>query len=490
MLRNIARLERHRVLAVRALAEQAFSRTAGAPLLSGNAVRILRDAAENYPAWLEAIATAKNHIHFESYIIEDDETGREFLDALTVKAGSGVRVRLVYDWMGGIGKSSAKLFRPLIDAGGEVRCFNPPRISSPFDWLSRDHRKMISVDCETGFVTGLCVSSMWKGDPVHGVDPWRDMGVIVRGPAVADIERAFAQVWDVTGDPIPEAELRDANTIPSAGDIDMRVIATVPNTAGLYRLDQLIAAMARKRLWLTDAYFVGTSLYVQGLRAAAQDGVDVRLLVPGGSDLPLLRPITSAGYRPLLEAGVRVYEWNGPMLHAKTAVADGRWARIGSSNLNLASWIGNYELDVSIEQEAFAQSMEQLYLQDLEQATEIVLTEHNRVRIVRSADKPEARPQRSRVKAGRAAAGVLRITNTVGAAIASHRVLGPAESRVMLNAGILLLVLAGLSILWPRIVAFPIGLIAFWASLSMLFKAWQLRRERSAERKKSGQDKI
>ena len=143
-----------------------------------------------------------------------------------------------------------------------------------------------------------------------------------------------------------------------AGEVDLRVVATVPNTAGLYRLDQLIAAMARRSLWITDAYFVGVAPYVQALSAAARDGVDVRLLVPGTSDIPAVAAVSRAGYRPLLEAGVRVFEWNGSMLHAKTAVADGRWARVGSSNLNLSSWIGNCELDIAIEDQAFARGME------------------------------------------------------------------------------------------------------------------------------------
>jgi hypothetical protein len=145
----------------------------------------------------------------------------------------------------------------------------------------------------------------------------------------------------------------------------MRIVATVPYTAALFRVDQLVAALAQRTLWLTDAYFAGTTPYVQALRAAARDGVDVRILVPGSSDIPVLRPLSRAGYRPLLEAGVRVFEWNGSMLHAKTAVADGRWARVGSTNLNLASWIGNRELDAMVEDEAFARDMEAMYLEDL-----------------------------------------------------------------------------------------------------------------------------
>ena len=134
-------------------------------------------------------------------------------------------------------------------------------------------------------------------------------------------------------------------------------MATVPLTGGMSRLDELVASLAQTRLWLTDAYYAGMTSYVQSLRAAAKDGVDVRLLVPNGTDIPLLRPLSRAGYRPLLESGVRIFEWNGTMVHAKTAVADGHWARVGSSNLNVASWFGNCELDLVVEELEFSREM-------------------------------------------------------------------------------------------------------------------------------------
>jgi cardiolipin synthase len=153
------------------------------------------------------------------------------------------------------------------------------------------------------------------------------------------------------------------------GAMRVHVVAGIPGAAGIYRLDLLVASVARKSLWLTDAYFVATAAYTQALRAAAIDGVDVRLLVPGASDIPAISPLSRAGYRPLLEAGVRVFEWNGTMLHAKTAVADGTWARVGSTNLNLVSWMSNYELDVAIEDAGFAQAMATQYEKDLGRAT-------------------------------------------------------------------------------------------------------------------------
>ena len=463
---------RDALAAVRALAEQAFSRAAGAPLVPGNSIRVLKDADENYPAWLDAIGRATRSIHFESYIIHDDEVGEQFADALIAKARDGVAVRVIYDWMGGW-RTSRRFWNRLRAGGVDVRRYNPPSAASPLGWLSRDHRKMLSVDGALAFVTGLCVGRAWVGDPARGIAPWRDTGVEVRGPAVLHVERAFAQMWALMGEPLPDDDAATAAAI-AAGDAALRVVATVPNTAGLFRLDQLVAALAHERLWLTDAYYAGTPTYVQALRAAARDGVDVRLLVPSGTDIPLLRPLSRAGYRALLEAGVRVFEWNGSMLHAKTAVADGRWARVGSSNLNIASWLGNCELDVVAEDEPFARRMEAMYLEDLTNATEIILEEgHTLPRSVRRHEPVAARGGGS---AGRAAAGLLRISNTVGAAVTNRRVLEPVEVRIMLTVGLLLLLVGGLVVFFPRLLAYPVAAVMGWFALSLLYRSYRLGR--------------
>lgn len=460
---------------LRIAAGQMLARAAGAPLVGGNAVRVLRDAAENYPAWLSAIAGARRSVLFENYILADDRSGREFVGVLAERARSGVAVRLIWDWMGGLGMHTGRLLQPLVEAGGMVRCFNRPHFDSPFGWLTRDHRKMIAVDGELGHVSGLCVSDRWLGDPARRLTPWRDTGVEIRGPAVADIERAFAQAWAAVG----EGAL-DVPPVPTgnAGDVLLRVLATEPNMAGLFRLDQMIAALARETLWLTDAYFVGIPTYVQALRAAAADGVDVRLLVPGSSDLPLVGQVSRSGYRPLLEAGIRVFEWNGTMLHAKTAVADGRWARVGSTNLNIASWIGNYELDVAIEDESCARAMQVMYEEDLCNATEIVLGARYRVR--RAAPAVRRQPG-SGGRAARAAAGALRIGNTVGAALGSRRLLGPAESGLMFIVAAAFVALAAFALVFPRLLTVPLALLALWIGGTLLVRAWRMRRERSRD---------
>ena len=458
---------------LRLLAEQAFSRAAGAPLVAGNTVRVLKDAQENFPAWLEAIASARRTIFFEHYIVADDEIGREFVAALADRARAGVRVRVLHDWFGDFGVSGSRLWRPLLDAGGAVRRFNAPRLDSPFSWLTRDHRKLICVDGAVGYVSGLCVSRKWVGDRERGIEAWRDTGIEVRGPAVADFEQSFGQVWGIAGSPLEAEDLTPLEGMPATGEVTLRVLATQPNVAGLYRLDTLIAAVATRTLWLTDAYFLGVAPYVQALRAAALDGVDVRLLVPGTSDLPLIAHVSRAGYRALLEAGIRVFEWNGPMLHAKTAVADGRWARVGSTNLNLASWVGNYELDVAIEDQGVARVMERTYEEDLQRATEIVLGRGSRVRAVAHSRRPK-RPRRGTGTAVRAAAGALRISHTVGAAITNRRVLGRTEAGTMAAVGAALLGVTVLGIAWPLIIAAPVVLLAGWIGIALIVRALEL----------------
>ena len=447
------------------LSEQMLARAAGTEAIPGNAVRLLKDAAENYPAWLAAIEVAQHTIHFENYIIADDETGRMFAAALAARARAGVAVRVMYDWMGALGLGSARVLREVTAAGGEVRCFNPPRPGSPFGWLTRDHRKLLVVDGETGFVSGLCVSRKWEGDVAKSVTPWRDTGVMVKGPAVAAMDQAFVQLWSRTG-------TSTAVTVPPAavaGNSAVRVLVSEPNAGRLFQIDQLIASMASETLWLSDAYYVALAPYAQALRAAAHDGVDVRLLVPGNSDVPWLAGLSRAGYRPLLEAGVRVFEWNGSMMHAKTAVADCRWARIGSTNLNLASWIGNYELDVAIEDERFACDMQAMFEEDLANATEVVLND------LPCAVSPRRRLRRGSGAPSRAAAGALHLGNTLRAAIHNRRLLGPAESAVMAVTGGAFLLLALLAIFLPWLLTLPVAIGAGWIGLVMLLRAWRSR---------------
>jgi cardiolipin synthase len=459
--------------------DQAFSRAAGARRIEGNAARLLRDATENYPAWFDAISTAQQHIYFENYIIRDDTSGQRLAAALMSKASEGVSVRLLYDWLGALGKTPARYWESLRRAGIEVRCFNPFRPWRPLGWVQRNHRKSLVVDGKIGFITGLCVGDEWVGDPAQGIAPWRDTGIEVRGPVVAEIERAFRRMWNRIGPPMPQGYGDSFESAHGAGDVAMRVVASEPNSAELLRLDQIIAAAARETLWLSDAYYAGLPSHAQALRAAARDGVDVRLLVPGATDLPLVRPLSRSGYRSLLEAGVRVFEWNGPMLHSKTAVADERWARVGSSNLNVASWLANYELDAIVENADFARSMATQYLEDLDNATEVLLRFRGRRSIPARSDsralpRPRLRARRGG-SGGRAAVGAIRLGNTVTAAVTSHRALASQDAVVVGAAGVAAIVLAAASAVWPRLFAIPFAVVVGWIGVSLVVRAIRLR---------------
>lgn len=459
----------------RFLAEQALSRAAGAPLIGGNAVGLLIDAQAHYDAWLAAIRGARQRILLENYMIGDDAVGRAFRDALVERARSGVTVAVVYDWLGCLGQSGHAFWQPLRRAGGEARVFNPPQLGKPFGWITRDHRKLLVVDGDLGFLSGVCISARWLGDERRGVPPWRDTGVSLRGPAVTELEQAFAQSWASLGKPLALPERQ----VGTAGNIALRVIATQPATAGMYRLDQQVAAMARRTLWITDAYFVGMAPYVQALASAARDGVDVRLLVPGTSDVPLVASLSRSGYRPLLKAGIRVFEWNGSMLHAKTAVADGQWARVGSSNLNIASWLGNREIDVAVEDTGFAGLLEEQYERDLANATEIVLAPRRHrpyIERVKSSTERPPRPKHPGGSSSRAAAGALRIANTVGAALTDRRVLGDTARGPLLAGIAVLALLAAVALAWPRVVSWPIAVLAAWFALNLAIRVWRLRK--------------
>jgi cardiolipin synthase len=246
--------------------------------------------------------------------------------------------------------------------------------------------------------------------------------------------------------------------------------------APLFKLDQLVASIARDTLWVTDAYFVGVSAYVNALIAAARDGVDVRLLVPGTVDVLGVGAMSRAGYRALLEGGVRIFEWNGVMLHAKTAVADGKWARVGSTNANINSWFGNWELDVAIEDERFGREMMEMFERDLQSSTEVVLR-HHKMRPVgerRQRQRLDDLRRRGRTTARAASAGAIRMGRTLGAALTARREVGPAEAINLFWSSLIFLGLGLLALFVPEAIGIPFGVLAVWFAVAGLFRAWRL----------------
>jgi cardiolipin synthase len=215
------------------------------------------------------------------------------------------------------------------------------------------------------------------------------------------------------------------------------------------------------------------------------DGVDVRLLLPAATDIAVMQTISRAGYRGLLEAGVRIYEWNGPMVHAKTAVADGFWSRVGSTNLNFASWLTNCELDVLIENRDFGEQMQEMFLADLQNATEVFLNEKHRARPAVKRKRRRGRKSSSAASA-RFAPSAIAIGNALGSTISTNkkRYLGAMEARINLVGGAALIGLGAIAFKFPRALAVPIGIIAIWLALSLLINSYQLFRAAKKEAQK------
>jgi cardiolipin synthase len=353
----------------RPVIRRAIDRAGAAKPIPGNRVALLQDGPEAYGAMLGIIAGAQKFIHFENYIIRDDDTGWRFARALAERAQAGVKVRVLYDWLGSI-STGRKFWRFLREAGCEVRCFCPPNFTRPWKNLSRDHRKLVVADGPFAVVGGLCIADEWAGDPARNIPPWRDTAVLIEGPASAMLDQAFARIWSIVGPPLPDDEV--ASDVPAAGTAAVRVVQGEPGRERAARVIEYLAAGASQRLWMVDAYLVPPPRLFEVMALAEKDGVDIRLLVPGASDVPVVRNVTRLGYRDILRSGMRIFEWDGPMIHAKTMVADGRWVRIGTSNINLSSLVGNYELDVVIEDAALADAMEMQFRRDCGSSVEVI----------------------------------------------------------------------------------------------------------------------
>ena len=349
---------------------RAMDRAANTHRIDGNLLELQFDGPTTFESWIDAIEGAEHSILFENYILRDDRIGRIFREVLIETARRGVEVRVLYDWVG-CWATSRRYWKPFREAGVEVRSFNPPSLRDPFGVFQRDHRKVVCVDGETAFVGGFCVGEEWSG--VGDEPPWRDTGVGIRGPAAAAVARSFEKVWDEIGSPVPEHIRADPEEAAVRGGTPVWVIEGQPWRSRVYRVSQLVAASARERIWITDPYFVAPRPVSEALMAAARDGVDVRILVPAHNNWPWVGTLSRGGYRSLLESGVRIFEWEGPMIHAKTSVADGIWCRIGSSNLNAASLLGNWEIDVGVLDADLATQLEGLFLADLTSSREIVL---------------------------------------------------------------------------------------------------------------------
>ena len=358
---------------------RALWRIASADVSPGNSVTLYSDGDRTFQAMLDLIDGAEHSVELESYILRDDVVGERFASALSAAAERGVKVRLLSDWIGMLGTRRKFLDRMRM-RGVEVRVFNPPGFRKWFGLVPRDHRKLVVADGKAGVTGGIGIGAEWY----HGLmrkkrTAWRDRCVRIEGPAALDMERAFNSMWRLTvGKGLTKAEQK-LRRAPRNSDIDPAtakpsLVAVVEGEPGRFRVGRALhlqSAAAERSIWLASAYFLPSFAEVDALAGAARDGVDVRLLLPSRNDHPWVHQLTKRYYRGLLANGVRIWEWRGEMMHAKTAVVDGVWTRVGSTDFNPLGVAINYELDVYIEDPAVGREAEGLFLLDLEMSREI-----------------------------------------------------------------------------------------------------------------------
>jgi len=438
--------------------ERAMDRAAGGRPIPGNRVTLLFDGPEVYPAMLARIAAARKWIHLDNYIIRSDATGLRFAEALIERARAGLAVRVQTDWLGSLTTRRA-FWRRLRAAGVSVRTFNPPGLIRLRRNLIRDHRKLLVVDGETAVTGGLCLGNEWSGAPAAGRQPWRDTGVEIDGPAAAALDRAFAAGWRLTGPPLDDAEL--SAEAPARGESALRVIAGEPGGVRASRATELLLAGAAERIWITDAYFVAPRGIYQGLLDAAREGIDVRILAPGTSDLPRVQRLSRVDYFDLLRAGVRIFEWRGPMLHAKTIVVDGRWIRVGSSNLNFSSLLANYEIDILADDARLAQAMEARFRRDIDRSVEVRLRGPGEGRRRRDLQALEPAPETA---APSHRPGLRERRRR--AVVALRAVLAATRRGLLLQTAAGLVGLGALFLLVPRTMALVFAVLCLWLAVA------------------------
>jgi cardiolipin synthase len=479
-----------------------IERATGGPTIPGNDLKLHFEGPNTFGAWLDDIRRAARFVYFENYLVRDDEVGRQLRDAMIAKAQEGVPVYVIYDWLG-CWATPRSFWKPLVQAGVHVRTFNRPglRLGDPFGAVQRDHRKLLVVDGESAHVGGMCVGVEWAGTRTEA--PWRDTGLAIRGPAAHAAAQAFERVWSERHEPLG---LSATVPVPGhAGDTPVWLIEGEPGRARVYRTLHLNASRATDSIWMTDAYFVAPRSVSEALGAAAQQGVDVRLLVPAHNNWPIVGSMSRGGYRFLLESGVRIFEWQGPMIHAKTAVVDGMWCRVGSSNLNTASLMGNWELDVGVLDDSLARQMQGLFLADLASSVEIVLPGTKARRRSRKFtfaspttaslepegslhERIEQRP-RGHAQGRLTLAALVRAREALGAALAGNRRLG-REDRTMLGLlSFAILVIAVVAAILPTLTGWVVAINAGWLALSTGARAYlQARRGRREEREAAERD--
>jgi cardiolipin synthase len=350
-----------------------------APLVLGNATRLLIDGPAAHTAMFASIARARDHVNMQTYIFEDDEVGHKLAELLLKKRSEGIQVNLMYDSIGSMRTPPA--FFDRLRAGGIAVCaFNPvnPLKGKTVALNHRDHRKLLVADGIVAYAGGINISAVYSSSSFAdsakpaAEDGWRDTQIEVRGPAVAEFQKLFFQSWR-SQRCAPLASRKYMPPLEAAGDRILRVIGSGPNdTTNMIYVEMLSAiGNARRTIHVTMAYFVPNPELIAALVDRARSGVEVILILPGVSDFWAVFHAGRSHYQTLLDAGVRIYERKDALLHAKTAVIDGVWSTVGSANMDWRSFLHNDELNVVVLGAGFGQEMARMFRTDLEASTPI-----------------------------------------------------------------------------------------------------------------------
>lgn len=343
------------------------------PISARNRSEIYNNGQDTYAAMLAAIRSAKYHIHLSSYIVRDDGVGREFQQALILKAQQGVKVRLLYDGIGSI-KLSDSYIRILEEGGVECACFFPLRPSFLKKRMNyRNHRKIIVVDGRIGFVGGINV-----GDEYIGKHPrlgyWRDSHVRLEGDSVYWLQEVFLKDWAIATREQPD----DPAFFPEHDckyDESVQIVPAWPNRKGDAVHDTVFAMVtsAKERVWITTPYFIPSAGIAMALQDAAMSGIDVRIIIPDVPDTWLVHFATLSYIEEMIRSGVRVWKYKKGFVHAKTLVMDRYVTVVGSANMDLRSFYSNFEINAHLFDSAAITRVEDDFLKDMKDSEEINL---------------------------------------------------------------------------------------------------------------------
>ena len=342
------------------------------PLTKGNKVTLLADGQATYAAMFKAIQNAKDHINLESYIIEEDETGRKFADLLLQKQAKGVQVNLIYDSVGSM-NTPASFFQRLRDGGIQVVGFNP---INPLK--ARDHHKILIVDGKVAIIGGINISKVYSSSPLKRKQNekapirWRDTDIQIEGPAVVEFQKLFLDTWLKQKGP----KLSERNYFPNLkeeGNALVRVVGSTPGQTNRIPFIMYVSAIAfaEYSIHMTNSYFIPDDQIAKALTDAAERGVDVKIILPGITDSQLALHAQRYYYSELLKSGVKLYEHSTSLLHAKTAVVDKVWSTVGSTNMDSLSLLSNDEVNAVILSQEFAVEMENMFVRDLADSRQI-----------------------------------------------------------------------------------------------------------------------